>query len=86
MGHGSGKINVTPTTGAICRAVYDLADWSQSVISHSPGQSGHPASPNYDDMIGDYLKGRPQVMDFGPGSHDRAGTNQRSLRLVPRKG
>jgi acyl-homoserine lactone acylase PvdQ len=80
MGHGAGKGALAPATAAICRAVYDLGEWSQSVISHSPGQSGHPASPNYGDLIDDYLGGRSQQMDFGPGSHQRS---YRLLRLLP---
>jgi penicillin amidase len=83
MGHAGGKGPVSPATAAICRAVYDLADWSRSVISHSPGQSGHPASPNYGDMIDDYLAGRPRQMDFGPGIHERAPADTRLLRLLP---
>lgn len=83
MGHGSAKSPVSPATAAICRVVYDLADWSRSVISHSPGQSGHPASSNYADMIDDYLAGRPQEMDFGADSDGQAAGESRLLRLTP---
>ena len=83
MGHGSEKGSISPATAAICRAVYDLSEWSRSVISHSPGQSGHPASSNYGDMIEDYLANRPQQMAFGPGSHEHAAGDKRLLRLLP---
>jgi penicillin amidase len=33
------------------RVVYDLSDWTQSLSIHTTGQSGHPFSPHYDDMI-----------------------------------
>ena len=33
------------------RVIVDLADFTQSVTVHTTGQSGHPYSPNYDDMI-----------------------------------
>jgi penicillin amidase len=33
------------------RMIVDLADFSQSVTVHTTGQSGHPYSPHYDDMI-----------------------------------
>ena len=33
------------------RAVYDLADPSRSVFTHTTGQSGHPFHRHYDDMI-----------------------------------
>jgi penicillin amidase len=83
MGTGGGRGSTSLATAAICRAVYDLADWNRSVISHSPGQSGHPASSNYADMINDYLAGRPQQMDFGADGHKRAARESRLLRLTP---
>jgi penicillin amidase len=33
------------------RMIVDLADFTQSVTVHTTGQSGHPYSPHYDDMI-----------------------------------
>lgn len=33
------------------RVVYDLSDWTKSLSVHTTGQSGHPFSPHYDDMI-----------------------------------
>ena len=92
MGHGEGEGVVSPSTAAICRAVYDLGEWGRSVISHSPGQSGHPASPNYADMIDDYLAGRPHAIEFGPGGAERQPAaerqpgDERLLRLLPRDG
>jgi len=39
------------------RQIIDLADWDHSRAVHLPGQSGHPASKHYDDMIEPWLKG-----------------------------
>ncbi len=33
------------------RVIYDLSNWDNSVSMHTTGQSGHPGSPHYDDMI-----------------------------------
>ncbi len=33
------------------RAVYDMSDFSNSIMIHTTGQSGHPASRHYDDFI-----------------------------------
>ena len=33
------------------RMIIDLSDLTQSVTIHTTGQSGHPYSPHYDDMI-----------------------------------
>jgi penicillin amidase len=84
MGHSAGRGILSPTTAATCRAVYDLGDWKRSVISHSPGQSGHPASPHYADMIEEYLAGRPCPLDFGPGSFDADAGDDGALTLRPR--
>ncbi len=81
-GRGYGEGVVSPTTSAFCRAVYDLSDWTRCVFSHAPGQSGHPASPNYGDLVPGWLEGRPLPLAFGDGSvtDDLA---VRVLRLVP---
>jgi penicillin amidase len=39
------------------RQIIDLADWDNSRAVHTPGQSGHPASKHYDDMIDPWLRG-----------------------------
>ena len=39
------------------RQIIDLADWDNSRAMHHPGQSGHPASKHYDDMIDPWLRG-----------------------------
>jgi penicillin amidase len=39
------------------RQIVDLGDLSRSVAMHPPGQSGHLASPHYDDLIEPWLKG-----------------------------
>ena len=43
--------------GASMRAVYDLADADATRIALCPGQSGHPASPHYDDLLAGWLAG-----------------------------
>ena len=39
------------------RQIIDLANWDNSRAVHVPGQSGHPASKHYDDMIEPWLHG-----------------------------
>jgi penicillin amidase len=47
------------------RAVYDTSDWGASRAIHAPGQSGHPASAHYADLIPDWLALRLRPMPFG---------------------
>lgn len=63
------------------RMVVDLGDLSRSVTVHTTGQSGHPASPHYDDMISLWASGRSYPMLFRRPEveADAEGT----LRLVP---
>jgi penicillin amidase len=69
---------LAPVTSAFWRAVYDPGDWRRSVAGFGPGQSGHPGSRHYADLVADWLGGRPRPLAFdaGPGA-DR-------LRLRPR--
>jgi penicillin amidase len=43
--------------GPAMRAVFDLGDPDGNMISLVPGQSGHPASPHYDDLLPRWLVG-----------------------------
>lgn len=42
---------------ATFRQIVDLGDLAQSWVLVPPGQSGHPGSPHYDDMIRPWLQG-----------------------------
>jgi penicillin amidase len=46
------------TTGASFRMVLDVGAWDNSVFINTPGQSGDPRSPHYDDLALDWSKGR----------------------------
>lgn len=61
------------------RQIIDLADWDSSKAVHTTGQSGHPASKHYDDMIAMWLKGEYHPMLW---SRERVEANEESrLRL-----
>jgi len=44
------------------RQIIDLADWDRSLVMNSTGQSGHPGSPHYDDLIPKWLAGEYHPM------------------------
>ena len=46
-----GAMDFTVRAGPSERVIYDLSDWSNSRSMHTTGESGHPSSPHYDDMI-----------------------------------
>jgi len=79
-GRGYGEGVVAATTSAFLRAVYDVGEWSGSVFSCPPGQSGHPASPHYADLIPAWLEGRPLPLAFGAELPDE---EVKVLRLRP---
>jgi penicillin amidase len=64
-------------TGVWCpsyRLLADLGAPSRSRWQHTTGQSGHPGSPHYDDLVQDWLAGRTNPV---------AQPAEESLRLVP---
>jgi penicillin amidase len=58
---GSGDFAIR--TGPSQRHIYDLSNWDNSLAMHTTGQSGHPASQHYDDMIDSwrFVEYRPMV-------------------------
>jgi len=44
------------------RQILDLSDWDASRAMHPTGQSGHPASRHYDDLIPQWLAGKHHPM------------------------
>jgi penicillin amidase len=46
------------------RFIADLSDWNRSLGMLVPGQSGHPASPHYDDNIAGFFRGEYHPMLF----------------------
>ncbi len=62
----SGRPSFGPvTTGPNYRFVVDTGDWTQAWSVISPGQSGHPASANYDDQVDLWQNLRYRPMVFG---------------------
>ncbi len=62
----SGVPSFSPiTTGPNYRFVVDTGDWNRAWSIVSPGQSGHPASANYDDQIDLWQNVRYRPMVFG---------------------
>jgi penicillin amidase len=66
------------TVGPGMRFVADLADPDESRIVLCGGQSGHPASPAYDDQLTDWLLGRTRRLNWSDAAIER----ERSATLV----
>ena len=64
------------------RMVADPTDPDRSRWQMFTGQSGHPASPHYDDLQADWLEGRTQPM-CGEGPWQRAGAGPRRSTSRP---
>jgi penicillin amidase len=74
------EVIVTLTLVPAYRFIIDLADFSNSRSMQSTGQSGHPASENYDDMIMPWRSVEYHNMGWGLGIADNA---HRQLDLQP---
>ncbi|HVE79720.1 MAG TPA: penicillin acylase family protein, partial [Gemmatimonadaceae bacterium] len=56
--NATGGAGFRQTSGASFREILDLADWDNSVVTSTPGQSGQPGSPHYDDLLALWREGR----------------------------
>jgi penicillin amidase len=78
---GNGRPAFGPvTTGPNYRFVVDTGDWESAWSAVSPGQSGHPASANYDDQVGLWLNVRYRPMVFGRGPAELAAEHRLVLK------
>jgi penicillin amidase len=79
----SGVPSFSPiTTGPNYRFVVDTGDWNRAWSIISPGQSGHPASANYDDQIELWQNVRYRPMVFGRETAELAVKHQLILRPI----
>ena len=77
----SGRPSFGPvTTGPNYRFVVDTGDWKRAWSMVSPGQSGHPASANYDDQIDLWQNVRYRPMVFGRETAELAAKHRLILR------
>ncbi len=56
--------STTARTAQTFRAVFDVSDWSRSMATLAPGQSGSPASPHYDDLAASWAAGEFQPLAY----------------------
>jgi acyl-homoserine lactone acylase PvdQ len=58
--------DLTGVWGASFRLLADVGDPDRSRWQHMTGQSGHPGSSHYDDLIDDWVAGRTQPVAQPP--------------------
>ncbi|MGK9231243.1 penicillin acylase family protein [Inquilinus limosus] len=66
--------------GAGYRAVYDLADRGRSRFMIATGQSGHPLSPHWGDLVADWRDGRYLTLSGGEADLAAAGASLTTLQ------
>jgi penicillin amidase len=63
------------------RQVFDTGDWDRGVFILPTGQSGHPASPHYADMVSAWRNGEYRPLPFSPQAvRDQA---EETIQLTP---
>ena len=65
------------SSGASYRHILDLADWDRSVFTSTPGQSGQPGSPHYDDLLPMWAEGR-----YAPLVYSRAAVEENTVHRL----
>ncbi len=76
-----GNANYEQTHGASYRHVLDLSDWDKGWATSSPGQSGQPGSPHYEDLLPMWSKGEYFPLAFSRGKVEEVTVNR--LMLMP---
>jgi penicillin G amidase len=69
------------TVGASFRVVIDVGNWDDSRVVNTPGQSGNPLSPHYDDLAPLWAKGDYVPLLFSEAAVDAAAALR--IRLLP---
>ncbi|MBA2442046.1 MAG: penicillin acylase family protein [Rubrobacter sp.] len=72
-----------PTIGASWRMVLDVGEWDNSLAMNSPGQSGNPASPHYDDLFAPWTQRESFPLLYTRDAVEEA--TERKIKLVPRE-
>jgi penicillin amidase len=83
IGWKAGEGNFSVTSLPSLRMIVDLGDFRQNVAIHTTGQSGHPYSKNYDDLIELWQKNEYLPMLWSPEQVEAAAVN--TLVLKPAK-
>jgi penicillin amidase len=68
--------------GPSFREVLDVTDWDRSRFIHTTGQSGHPSSPHFDDLVAVWAGNRTIPAPFSPEAVDAAAAH--TLVLTPK--
>ncbi len=67
--------------GAAFRLIVDTGDWNGARVLIAPGQSGHPASPQYRPHLDAWRRGLYHMLPFSPAAVARAAVQ--TLTVVP---
>jgi penicillin G amidase len=68
------------TAGASFRVVIDLADWDGAIATNTPGQSGDPRSPHYQDLFALWARGEYVPLPFSRTAVDRRTEEKVTIR------
>jgi penicillin amidase len=69
--------NFRQASGASYRHILDFADWDRSVFTSTPGQSGQPGSPHYDDLLPLWSEGK-----YAPLPYTRAAVEKHTAHTL----
>jgi penicillin amidase len=84
MGYlSTSPVGIESYTAPSYRQICDPADWDRSRSIHPTGQSGHPASPHYDDFIAPWLDGEYHPMLWTRAAVEEATKQRLTLTPVP---
>jgi penicillin G amidase len=75
-----GNGNFAVRSGPSQRSIYDASNWDNSLSIHTTGQSGHPASENYDDMIDPWRLVEQRSQPFSREAVEASATDQMILQ------
>ncbi len=79
--NATGGPGFSQSSGASYRQILDFEDWDRSVFTSTPGQSGMPGSPHYDDLAQRWADHQYQPLPFSRAAVEAAARHR--LMLEP---
>ena len=76
----NGGAGTVAADGASYREIFDVSNWDRSLVINTPGQSGQPGSPYYDNLVKMWSDEKYFELAFSRAAVENAAKHRLTLR------